>query len=887
MALSDPVGALDRLNVGGSSVSFWRLDRVLDPEQLERLPFVVRVFLENVLRHQGASAERMHLDALANWTGNAELVEFPFLPGRVVLQDFTGIPVVADLAAIRSAVKRLGGSVSRVNPRVPVDLVIDHSVIVDFFGSREALERNVDIEYERNRERYAMLRWAQQSFDRLRVVPPGAGIVHQVNLEFLAHVIMTDVVDGERIAYPDTLVGTDSHTTMIGGLGVLGWGVGGIEAEAAMLGEPITMLTPSIVGVRLDGSLPEGGTATDLVLTLTQILRKHGVVGKFVEFYGPGLSTLTVADRATITNMSPEYGATEGFFPVDEQTISYLRATGRSEEDCDLVERYAKEQRLWHSHESNPSFNEKLELDLATVVPSVAGPKRPQDRLTLPDVSKAFKQELVSLRGSDSLKTTDAGVSDGSVVIAAITSCTNTSNPAVMVAAGLIARNAVAKGMTVSPTVKTSLAPGSPVVIDYLQRAGLLDSLEKIGFYTVGFGCTTCIGNSGPLPQEVSDAVDESDLAVAAVLSGNRNFEGRVHPQVRLSFLASPPLVVAYALAGTVDIDLTTEPLGLDSSGKKVFLKDLWPTSAEVLRTVEASMSPESYRSRSSSIFEGDERWISLPVPDGDLYEWDPSSTYITEPPFVADVTLKPAPITDIRNARVLVMVGDSITTDHISPAGSIAKNSPAAQWLRAHGVPDGKLHSYGARRGHHEVMMRGTFANIRLRNMLVPGSEGGVTAHLPDGETMSIFDAAEMYRSEHVPLIVLAGAEYGSGSSRDWAAKGTVLLGVRAVIAESFERIHRSNLAQMGALPLEYLTGETAGSLGLTGRESYEIIGLDQIKPGQTIRVTATRDDGSKIEFDTRCRLDTPTEVRYFTQGGILPAVVRELTTQSPERSN
>ncbi|GAC1414875.1 MAG: aconitate hydratase AcnA [Actinomycetota bacterium] len=885
MTFPNPVGALDRLESAGGPVSFYRLDRVLDAAQIERLPFVVRVFTENVLRHLGAGAERLHLDALARWPGD-EPVEFPFLPARVVLQDFTGVPVVADLAAIRSAVKRLGGDVSRVNPLVPVDLVIDHSVIVDFFGSADALERKVGIEYDRNHERYAFLRWAQQSFSRMRVVPPGAGIVHQVNLEFLARVVMTDERDGERIAYPDTLVGTDSHTTMIGGLGVLGWGVGGIEAEAAMLGEPVTMLTPAVVGVRLDGAMPEGATATDLVLTLTQQLRSYGVVGKFVEFYGPGLSSLTVADRATIANMSPEYGATEGFFPVDEQTLSYLRATGRDESLIDLVERYCKQQHLWHGHDAAPVFHEKLELDLATVVPSMAGPKRPQDRVALPEVANAFRKEVSTLRGNDELRSvataSDTTVGDGSVVIAAITSCTNTSNPAVMIAAGLVARNAVARGMKVSSAVKTSLAPGSPVVIDYLERANLLSSLEQIGFYTVGFGCTTCIGNSGPLPDEVARAVEENSLAVAAVLSGNRNFEGRVHPQVRLAFLASPPLVVAYALAGTVNIDLAREPLGKDTGGNPVYLKDLWPSNAEVLETVNTSANPESYRSRTTSLFEGGERWKSLPVPQGDLYEWDPASTYITEPPFVAQVTDTPPAIKDIHRARVLVFVGDSITTDHISPAGSIAKTSPAADWLRAHGVPDAKLHSYGARRGHHDVMVRGTFANIRLRNLLVPGSEGGVTAHLPDGETMPIFEAAERYRAEGVPLVILAGKEYGSGSSRDWAAKGTVLLGARAVIAESFERIHRSNLAQMGVLPLEFASGETAATLDLTGRELFDIIGLESLKPGQTLRVAATREDGTVAEFDTRCRLDTPTEVRYYREGGILPSVVRELASKT-----
>jgi len=885
MSLNDPLGALDRLQAGGGSVALYRLDRVLDAGAIARLPFVVRIFLENVLRHQGAGAERLHLDALADWPGDTA-VEFPFLPGRVVLQDFTGVPVVADLAAIRGAVERLGGDTSRVNPRVPVDLVIDHSVIVDFFGSREAFERNVGLEYERNGERYAFLRWAQKSFRKMRVVPPGSGIVHQVNLEFLADVVMTGA-DG--VAYPDTLVGTDSHTTMIGGLGVLGWGVGGIEAEAAMLGEPVTMLTPAVVGLKLSGSMPSGATATDLVLTLTEMLRAHGVVGKFVEFYGPGLAALTVADRATIANMSPEYGATEGFFPVDAQTIAYLRATGRSDDLVDLVERYCKEQQLWHDHGAEPVFGEMLDLDLSTIEPSLAGPRRPQDRVVVGEVGRTFRRELAALRDEDgepairkipvSLPAGSTHVGDGTVAIAAITSCTNTSNPSVMIGAGLLARNAVARGLRVDPAVKTSLAPGSPVVIDYLKRAGLLDDLEKIGFFAVGFGCTTCIGNSGPLLDPIAEAVDENALAVAAVLSGNRNFEGRIHPQVRFSFLGSPPLVVAYALAGTVDIDLNTEPLGLDSGGAPVFLRDIWPADSEIASTVASAMNPESYRSRIAGLFTGDERWAALPVPEGDLYEWDPSSTYITEPPFVASIGMEPPPVSDITGARCLVFVGDSVTTDHISPAGSIAKDSPAARWLGERGVAPGKLHSYGARRGHHEVMMRGTFANIRLRNLLVPGSEGGVTAHLPDGETMTIFDASVLYREAGVPLVILAGKEYGSGSSRDWAAKGTTLLGARAVIAESFERIHRSNLAQMGALPLEFAPGETAALLGLTGREVFDITGLSDLKPGQTLRVVARRDDGSVVEFDTRCRLDTPTEVRYFREGGILPAVVRELS--------
>ncbi len=887
----------DRLSTAGGDVSYARLDRAIDTGALARLPYVVRIFLENVLRRQGDGAERAHLDALAAWPGN-ESVEFPFHPARVVLQDFTGVPCVADLAAMRAAVARLGGKPHRVNPIIPADLVIDHSVLVDFFGMRDSFERNVAMEYERNRERYAFLRWAQHSFDGMTIVPPGAGIVHQVNLEFLARVVMTADQDGETIAFPDTLVGTDSHTTMIGGLGVLGWGVGGIEAEAAMLGEPVTMLTPVVVGVRFSGELPSGATATDLVLAITELLRKHGVVGKFVEFYGEGLATLSVPDRATISNMSPEYGATEGVFPVDDQTLAYLLATGRDPDLIDLVERYTKAQGLFHEPTApEPVYSESLAFDLATVEPSLAGPKRPQDRVGLAGLPQVFHDELSVLRGAHAggndngavdetperrAKITgmngDGEIGDGSVVIAAITSCTNTSNPSVMVGAGLLARNAAARGLRVSPTVKTSLAPGSPVVEDYLRRAGLLEELEKLNFYLVGFGCTTCIGNSGPLPDPVANAIDHDDLAVAAVLSGNRNFEGRIHPQVRMAFLGSPPLVVAYALAGTVDIDLTTDPLGTASDGSPVFLRDIWPTADEVRATIEGAMDADAYRSRFASITEGDDRWRSLPVPEGELYEWDPLSTYIAEPPFLFDVVEKPAPVGDITGARVLVWAGDSVTTDHISPAGSIKASSPAGEYLAARGVTPDRLHSYGARRGNHEVMVRGTFANIRFRNKLVPGTEGGVTVHLPSGEQMSIFDASGRYRDENVPLLILAGKEYGAGSSRDWAAKGTALLGVRAVIAESYERIHRSNLVQMGVLPLEFPAGERAGSLRLTGREVYDITGVESIEPEGTVSVVARADDGTESSFDARVRIDTPTELLYYREGGILPAVLRKM---------
>ena len=894
---SETASAFERLETSGGSVGYWRLDRVVDAGPLAQLPYVVRIFLENVVRRQGEGAEPQHLDALANWPGERPQ-EFPFFPARVVLQDFTGVPCVADLAAMRAAIERLGGKPSRVNPIIPCDLVIDHSVLVDFFGGRDSFERNVALEYERNRERYAFLRWAQRSFNDMTIVPPGAGIVHQVNLEFLARAVATGERNGETVAFPDTLVGTDSHTTMIGGLGVLGWGVGGIEAEAAMLGEPVTMLTPVVVGVRLDGALPAGSTATDLVLSITELLRKHGVVGKFVEFHGEGLASLSVPDRATISNMSPEYGATEGVFPIDDQTLAYLRSTGRDEDLVDLVERYTKAQGLFHTADSvHPTYSESLAFDLSSVVPSVAGPKRPQDRAGLADVPRVFFDELSALRGvhpggndngvpeTPSPKhvdvTTPAGkadLADGSVVIAAITSCTNTSNPTVMVGAGLLAKNAAARGLSVPATVKTSLAPGSPVVEDYLRRAGLLEELEKLNFYLVGFGCTTCIGNSGPLPDDIARAIDDEDLATAAVLSGNRNFEGRIHPQVRMAFLASPPLVVAYALAGTVDIDLTTDPLGTGSDGKPVFLHEIWPSGDDVRATIERSMDADSYRARMKTIASGDERWRSLPVPEGELYEWEASSTYIAEPPFLQGAGLEPEPVRDVAGARVLVLVGDSVTTDHISPAGSIKANSPAGEWLKEHGVTADKLHSYGARRGNHEVMVRGTFANIRLRNKLVPGVEGGFTAHLPDGEQTTIFDASERYRVEGTPLIILAGKEYGTGSSRDWAAKGTTLLGVKAVIAEGYERIHRTNLVQMGVLPLEFPTGSGVEALGLSGREVFDITGVDAITPGGTVAVVARGDDGTEKRFDARVRIDTPTELHYFRQGGILPAVLRSM---------
>ena len=879
----------DRL---ASGLGYWRLDRVVPADHLKRLPFVVRVFLENALRRLGRGTEQKHVDMLAAWPNGAR-EEFPFFPARVIFQDFTGVPCVADLAAVRAAVARLGGDATKVNPLIPGDLVVDHSVLVDVFGRADAFKRNVEMEYDRNRERYAFLRWAQQSFHGLQIVPPGAGIVHQVNLEFLGRVVH----EAGGVAFPDTLLGTDSHTTMIGGLGVLGWGVGGIEAEAALLGEPVTLLTPTVVGMKLHGRLPEGATATDFVLAMTELLRRHGVVGKFVEFHGDGLDSLTVPDRATIANMSPEYGATEGIFPVDAQVLTYLRGTGRDDSLVALVEEYTKANGMFReTGDPDPSYDEHLEFDLASVEPSLAGPKRPQDRTGLPGVRTAFRRELDTLLGSPPggggtavaeapairrtrVQTGDGAVelADGSVVIAAITSCTNTSNPSVMVGAGLLARNALARGLRTPPTVKTSLAPGSPVVMDYLRSAGLVEPLEGLGFFLVGFGCTTCIGNSGPLPDTIANAIDENDFACVAVLSGNRNFEGRIHPQVRMSFLASPPLVVAYALAGTVDVDLTSDPLGLDADGAPVYLRDIWPSAEEVAKTVAASMDPASYVERKKHLWDGDENWNSLPVPEGDLYAWDPTSTYITEPPFVADTGREPDAVRDIASARCLVYVGDSVTTDHISPAGAIKAASPAGEWLKAHAVTPDKLHSYGARRGHHDVMVRGTFANIRLRNKLVPGVEGGYTAHLPDGEQTTIFDAAERYRADGVPLIIIAGKEYGSGSSRDWAAKGVKLLGVQAVIAESYERIHRSNLAQMGVLPLQF--ADDPAALNLTGRETFDIAGLTgDLQPGQTIAVVAHREDGTELRFDTVSRLDAPTEVRYFREGGILPHVVRKM---------
>ena len=894
-------------------VEYFRLARLAesgvgDPS---RLPVTVKIILENALRHSGASfANEDDVAAIAAWDGTAPARdrERPFVPSRVLLQDFTGVPAVVDLAAMRAAMQRAGGDPARIDPLVPVDLVVDHTVQVDAFGDAQAYERNIAREYERNGERYALLRWAQQAFHGFRVVPPGMGIVHQVNLEYLARVVQVRDMDGRKVALPDTLVGTDSHTTMVNGIGVLGWGVGGIEAEACMLGQPLFLLSPVVVGVRFHNALPPGTTATDLVLTLTQMLRAHGVVNKFVEFCGTGLSSMTAADRATLSNMSPEYGATAALFPVDTRTLEYLRQTGRSEEHVQLVERYTREQGMFRTDESEtPVFTEMLELDLATVEPSLAGPRRPQDRVALPGVWRSFTDvygERAAANGSNGDKErlvneggnpagvvgnpnaepvaegnghSAAGLGDGAVVIAAITSCTNTSNPSVMLAAGLLAQNAVRRGLRVPEHVKTSLAPGSRVVTDYLRRAGVTEALDTLHFNTVGYGCTTCIGNSGPLPEHVSQRIDAEDLAVAAVLSGNRNFEGRIHPQVKAAYLASPPLVVAYALAGTVRIDLTTQPLGRDSDGVDVYLHDIWPSAEDIAEATRTALQREMFDDEYARIFDGDRHWQELPAPTGAMFAWDPDSTYVREPSFFEDAADEPAPPAAIEGARVLALLGDSITTDHISPAGSISPRSPAAQYLVEHGVEVRDFNTYGARRGNHEVMVRGTFANIRLRNALAGGREGGWTTHAGSGELMTIYDAAARYAAEGVPLIVIAGREYGSGSSRDWAAKGPKLQGVRAVIAQSFERIHRSNLVGMGILPLQFRDGESAESLGLTGRESYTIEGVDSAGPGATIAVTANG-EGRATRFDTVCRLDSATDVEYFRAGGILTHVLRQM---------
>jgi aconitate hydratase len=942
--VTDPFGA--RTPLGDGLPDYYRLAAVADRIDLDRTPVTLKILLENLIRHAGGGVVRPEdVETIAAWRpGQPAEAEIPFMPARVVLQDFTGVPAIVDLAVMRDAMAALGGDPALVNPLVPADLVIDHSVQVDMFGNDRAFAFNVEREYERNGERYQLLRWAQTAFRDLRVVPPGTGIVHQVNLEFLATVVADGPApDGSgRVAYPDTLVGTDSHTTMVNGLGVLGYGVGGIEAEAVLLGQPLYQPMPRIVGVRLSGELPGGSTATDLVLVVTEMLRSYGVVGAFVEFAGDGLAGLSLADRATISNMSPEFGATATLFPIDDETLAYLRLTGRSSERVDLVERYTKEQGLWREPGSGPEFDDALELDLATVVPSVAGPRRPQDRVPLTELRENFRTNFptgleasaasresekppkggqIEAASADSFPASDAPsfasgqpaadrpnpatgtdpggangrdyraieveidgqraiVRTGSVAIAAITSCTNTSNPTVMIGAGLLARNAVARGLAVGPTVKTSLAPGSKAVTGYLAAAGLMEPLETLGFALAGYGCTTCIGNSGPLDEPIARAIEENDLVVAAVLSGNRNFEGRIHPLARASYLASPPLVVAFALAGRVDVDLTSEPLGVGSDGRLVFLEDIWPNLDEIRTVIGSAIDPELFRRTYAVVFEGDERWKALPIPAGDRYDWNPDSTYIAMPPFFEGLSTEPAPVSDIEGARVLAVLGDSVTTDHISPAGSIAPWSPAGTWLQEHGVGPLEFNSYGARRGHHEVMMRGTFGSIRLRNRLVDGKEGPYTVHLPDGEEGFIYDVAMHYAGEKVPLVVVAGREYGSGSSRDWAAKGTTLLGVRAVIAESYERIHRSNLVGMGVLPLQFMPGENLSSIGLTGRESFTIHGLaDGLTPRQRLVVVARGDeDGSERRFDAIARLDGQIEVDYYRQGGILPAVLRRL---------
>jgi aconitate hydratase len=892
------------LTLAGKAVDIFRLDALSKANvgDVATLPYSIRVLLENLLRHEdNKTVTREHIEAVANWDPKAEpTLEIAYRPARVLLQDFTGVPCVVDLATMREAFAALGGDPQRINPLQPVDLVIDHSVQVDHYGTLRSFADNVRLEFERNQERYQFLRWGQTAFKDFRAVPPGTGIVHQVNLEYLAPVVFAREVEGRTLAYPDTLVGTDSHTTMINGLGVLGWGVGGIEAEAAMLGQPVAMLLPQVVGFKLTGKLPEGATATDLVLMVTQLLRKRGVVEKIVEFYGDGLDQLALADRATIANMAPEYGATMGFFPIDAESLNYLRASGRSEAQVKLVEEYAKAQGLFRTKESpTPRFTDSLELDLGTVVPSLAGPARPQDRIELTQSKRAFRKALLGMVGKDvaqadadayiagnapapgklsvsaPLGTSTDKLTHGDVVIAAITSCTNTSNPSVLMAAGLLAQKAAAKGLKAKPWVKTSLAPGSQVVTDYLTKSGLLPELEKVGFFLIGYGCTTCIGNSGPLNEEIVEAIRQGDLVASAVLSGNRNFEGRVHPNVRANYLASPPLVVAYALAGTMDIDLYNEPIGQGSDGKPVFLKDIWPSQQEISATMQANLSREMFEARYADVFKGPEQWRALDVPKGDTFTWDEKSTYVRKAPFFEGLTKhEPKSASDIVGARVLVKVGDSITTDHISPAGNIAKDSAAARYLQEHGVAPRDFNQYGARRGNHEVMMRGTFANIRLRNQLCGGKEGGITRYLPTGEELSIFDASMKYQATGTPLVVLAGKEYGTGSSRDWAAKGTLLLGIKAVIAESYERIHRSNLVGMGVLPLEFLPGESHTTLGLTGEETFEIRGLSQgLTPGMTVTVKA----GEK-SFQAKVRLNGPQEVEYYLNGGILQYVLRQM---------
>jgi aconitate hydratase len=938
-ATQDSFGAKGQLEVGGATYQLYRLDALEDlRDQVSSLPFSLKILLENLLRTEdGANVTADHVRALATWDPQAEPdIEIQFTPARVVMQDFTGVPCVVDLATMREAVQELGGDPSRINPLAPAELVIDHSVIADLFGAPDSFQRNVDLEYERNRERYQFLRWGQTAFDQFKVVPPGTGIVHQVNIEYLARVVF----DRDGVAYPDTLVGTDSHTTMVNGLGVLGWGVGGIEAEAAMLGQPVSMLIPKVVGFKLTGELPEGATATDLVLTITEMLRQHGVVGKFVEFYGDGVPAVPLANRATIGNMSPEYGSTVAIFPIDDETVRYLRMTGRDEEQVSLVEAYAKAQGLWHApgrdDYTEPRYSEQIELDLGTVVPSIAGPKRPQDRVSLSDAKAGFRNALTDYAGAaepehhgvdessaESFPASDApafhgsngdgaphaapdhgelrrpsdparvsldgqefDVDHGHVVIAAITSCTNTSNPSVMIGAALLAKKAVERGLERKPWVKTTLAPGSKVVMDYYERAGLTPYLDKLGFNLVGYGCTTCIGNSGPLPEPVSKGVNDNDLAVVSVLSGNRNFEGRINPDVKMNYLMSPPLVVAYALAGSMDVDITTEPLGQDASGADVYLRDIWPSSQEIQEVVDSAVASEMFSRDYADVFTGDEQWQNLPTPTGDTFEWDAESTYVRKPPYFEGMPADPEPVEDIEGARVLAKLGDSVTTDHISPAGSIKADSPAGAYLQEHGVDRRDFNSYGSRRGNHEVMIRGTFANIRLKNFIGARHDdipvGGFTRDFTkDGEVTTIYDAAQSYAAAGTPLVVLAGKEYGSGSSRDWAAKGTALLGVRAVIAESYERIHRSNLIGMGVLPLQYRDGESAESLGLTGEEEFSVTGVTALNEGASPRevtVTAARADGDPVEFTARLRIDTPGEADYYRHGGIMQYVLRSL---------
>jgi aconitate hydratase len=925
----DSFNSKDSLTVGDASYDYYRLGAVTgDGLDVSSLPFSLKVLLESLLRTEdGADITKTDIEALAGWDAEAEpSKEIQFTPARVIMQDFTGVPCVVDLATMREAMADLGGDATKINPLAPAEMVIDHSVIADVFGTPEAFERNVEIEYERNKERYQFLRWGQGAFDDFKVVPPGTGIVHQVNIEKLARVVF----DKNGTVYPDSCVGTDSHTTMVNGLGVVGWGVGGIEAEAAMLGQPISMLIPRVVGFKLSGELPEGATATDLVLVITEQLRQHGVVGKFVEFYGSGVGAVPLANRATIGNMSPEYGSTIAVFPIDDETTKYLRLTGRDEQQIALVEAYAKAQGLWHDPEHEARYSEYLELDLGDVVPSIAGPKRPQDRVSLSESKGSFRTALAdyteqelngydeavdeSFPASDAPSSTDDGTNGdkpnapapsgagrpsnpqhvtledgsqfeldhGAVTIAAITSCTNTSNPSVMIGAGLLAKKAVEKGLQRKPWVKTTLAPGSKVVTDYYEKSGLNVYLDKLGFNLVGYGCTTCIGNSGPLIPEVSKAVNDGDLAVTAVLSGNRNFEGRINPDIKMNYLASPPLVIAYALAGSMDVDLYNEPLGQDTDGNDVFMKDIWPTPKEVEDVIAASIDSDTFSREYADVFAGDERWQNLSTPDGDVFEWDPESTYVRKAPYFDGMTLEPDPVTEVSGARVLLKLGDSVTTDHISPAGAIKKDSPAGTYLSEHGIAPRDFNSYGSRRGNHEVMIRGTFANIRLRNQMAPGTEGGYTRNLiADGEVTSVFEASEAYQAAGVPLVVLSGKEYGSGSSRDWAAKGTALLGVKVVIAESYERIHRSNLIGMGVLPLQYPAGETAESLGLTGEETFDFTGITELNEGRTpktVHVEARQEDGTAIEFDAVVRIDTPGEANYYRNGGIMPYVLRSL---------